>query len=296
LPSIASFTKDQVLLNAAKKNNVRTVGMPGSWDHFGRQYMPFKSDKLLVWGEQLKEEAIKYQFYKGDNIIVTGAPHFDQYVNNDNIKERKDFFNEIGFDSDTKLIFFGTGGSYYKDSYDIIDMLVKWIDEKAFGDKTALIVRPYPGAKHEEGKFDCFRNHPKVHFFEGNNWTSFAGFKAFINYLYYSDVIINVYSSISLEGAVMNRSVININFDGYQNRKAGETVKRFENLTHFSYLTKTKGVYNANSKEGLKNSIKEYFNNPKKDEVERRKLVENMCYKIDGEVSGRIVEEILNIH
>src|SRR3989344_1436623 len=56
LPDVLSI-QDVSVLREAKRHNIRTLGMPGSWDHLPKRYEPFHVDPLLVWADPFKQEA-----------------------------------------------------------------------------------------------------------------------------------------------------------------------------------------------------------------------------------------------
>jgi len=50
LPDVHSI-QDVTVLREAKRQKIKTIGMPGSWDHFPKRFEPLRVDKLMVWNE-----------------------------------------------------------------------------------------------------------------------------------------------------------------------------------------------------------------------------------------------------
>lgn len=291
LPNIA-HSPDLELLAEAKRQNIKSVGMCGSWDHFNKYFVPLRSDTLLAWNEPLKQEAIKYECYRPEQIKFVGFPQFDAYVDRSIYNPREKFLNDRGFPPDAKIIFFASEGAYSLDGPDIIDMVVKSIESGSLPKNSRIILRLYPGVKSEEKTYEKFFNHPLIFIDSLDNWTTRDNFISFINSIYHSDIVISTYSTISVEAAVFNKPLININFDGYNIRPAHKTVRRLENFSHFQHVLNTGAVVNVKSQNELLAAINTYLKNPSLDNDKRTYLQDYMCYKLDGKSSERIVENL----
>ncbi len=293
LPNIA-HSPDLELLAEAKRQGVKSVGMCGSWDHFNKYFVPLRSDILLAWNEPLKKEAIEYECYKPEQIKLVGFPQFDAYFNKAVYISREEFLKNKKIPTDSKIIFFASEGAYSLDGPDIIDMMVKWIESGELPRNSRIILRLYPGVKAEEKTYERFFNHPLIYVDSLDNWTSRDNFISFINTIRHSDVVISTYSTVSVEAVVFNKPLININFDGYHIRPSHKTVRRLSNFSHFWHVLNTGALINIESQNDLLVAIKNYLNNPLLDEDKRIILQNNMCYKLDGKTSRRIVENLIS--
>lgn len=293
LPNIA-HSPDLELLAEAKRQRVQSVGMCGSWDHFNKYFVPLRSDILLAWNEPLKREALEYERYKPEQIKLVGFPQFDAYLNKAVYISREEFLKNKKLPPDSKVIFFASEGAYSLDGPDIIDMMVKWIERGKLSRNSRIILRLYPGFKAEEKTYERFFNHPLVYVDSLDNWTTRDNFISFINTIRHSDVVISTYSTISVEAAVFNKPLININFDGYHIRSLHKTVRRLEDFSHFRHVSMTGALVNVESQNELLMALKSYLNNPLLDEDKRVILQNNMCHKLDGKTSERIVENLVS--
>ena len=293
LPNIA-HSPDLELLAEAKRRGIRSVGMCGSWDHFNKYFVPLRSDILLAWNEPLKREAVEHECYKLEQIKLVGFPQFDTYLNKSIYTTREEFLKNKNFPPDAKVFFFASEGAYSLDGPDIIDMMVKWIENGELPGNSRIILRLYPGVKSEEEAYKKFFNHHLKFVDSVDNWTTRNNFISFINTLRHSDVIISTYSTISVEAVVFNKPLININFDGYHVRLPHKAVRRLEGFSHFRHVLTTGALINVESQNELLVAIKNYLNNPLLDEDKRIILQNNMCYKLDGKTSKRIVENLIS--
>ena len=63
------------LLRTAKRRGIRTVAVDPSWDNFTNKLIPVRQvDRLVVWNDIMKSQAIELHGYRDDMIRVAGAP------------------------------------------------------------------------------------------------------------------------------------------------------------------------------------------------------------------------------
>jgi CDP-glycerol glycerophosphotransferase (TagB/SpsB family) len=296
--------QDITLLREARRHGVKTVGMPGSWDHFPKRFEPLKLDTLLVWNETVKKEGIELQGYDEKNIAITGVPHYDIFAREDLLESRKSFCKKHGFDPAKKILFFASDSRYAPNDGDIVSIMLEAIKNKQFYRDAQILVRPYPGISSEHEKFDQFNNEPLVYVdwiepiklfgHSGFGWyPKFEEIVYFMNCLYHADVIVNTYSSVSVEGSAFLKPIININFDGYDTKPFEKSVKRFGRQTHSRHVLDTGGAIQAENAEALINIINAFLKNPETNEDNVITLRDKMCWRVDGESSKRIADHII---
>ncbi len=292
IPNVA-HSPDLDLLSESKRRKIKSVGMSGSWDHFNKYFVPLRSDVFLAWNEPSKKEAIVYEGYNEDQVRLVGFSQFDAYVNDRNITPREEFFKKINLPQDRKVIFFASEGAYSLDGPEVIDMILKWIDEGKIEGQPVVILRLYPGVPSEDSAYAKFAKHPLVHIDKTDNWGSVESLMHFINILYYSDVVISTYSTITVEASIFDKYLININFDGYHERPDFQSVKRLVNFSHFEHVSKAGGVRTVDTAKELLDHINTGVVSPGSNSDNREKLRQSMCWKLDGNSSRRVVYYIL---
>ena len=68
------------LLRTARRRGVRSMAIDPSWDNFTNKLIPVRQvDRLVVWNEIMKQQAIALHGYGADAIRVAGAPQFDPH-------------------------------------------------------------------------------------------------------------------------------------------------------------------------------------------------------------------------
>lgn len=291
---------DMQLLAEAARNGVRTVGMISNWDHFDKYYLPFKVDALLAQSPQVRDLAIQYQWYRSEDIIVTGYPHCDLITQKKDAMTRAEILKSLGFSPDAKYIVFASGSAYTADEPDIIEKILEWADQNSFGCNLHVVIRPYLGGRgadqdFDEKKYNRFHEHPRVTFYEREFWGDLEKSIYFTSILRHADATVIGYSTMVLEAAVLDKPLISPSFDGYHERPFNRSIKRFELREHFQDILKTGALKQARNFDDLFRFLNEYLKNPHLDADKREKLREIALYKTDGKASERVVEELLRV-
>lgn len=293
------------LLREAKRQGVRSVGMTASWDHFPKRFEARKPDRLLVWNETLKKEAIELQNYQSDKISIVGVPQYDLFVQKERLLSRQEFFRQLNLDPSKKLISFFSSSKRAPDDGDIVEMILKWNQEKKLVAPVDLYIRPYPGVVSDHEKFDRFQNESGVYIDwierqrlfgdSAHAWyPTLEGMIFFMNVLYHSDIVISTYSSVSVEASAFLKPAININFDGYKSRPFPQSIKRSKYKSHFNHVMTTGGIKQTETSDDLLKFINEFLRHPDANKESLIELRDKMCWRIDGQAAERISGHLLN--
>jgi hypothetical protein len=291
------------LAKAAKKRKIKIIGIPKSWDNLSKYGIRAKADILILWNKFMLEEAEKYQNYKEKNLRIIGIPQFDDYLNKDKIWSRKKFCSIYNLDVEKNIIFFGSEGKLHQTDKEIAGILFSFIEKNELLKNCQLLIRPHFGYQDDELKFknlfgkenvvvDLFNN-PSNYF--RDHWDYSTEFKErFINSIYHSDIIINTYSTLTLDGAFFNKPIICINFDGHKIKSYSEQTARWGQITYYNSIIKIGAVSVVNNSFELKEAINKYLSDKNYKDKERGKLREVFCYKQDGKSGQRLSEIVIN--
>jgi CDP-glycerol glycerophosphotransferase (TagB/SpsB family) len=115
----------------------------------------------------------------------------------------------------------------------------------------------------------------------------------------YSDVVVNVASTIAIEASIFDTPVVNVSFDGEAPSEWARSARRYYRFTHYVNITRYGAVRIAATPEELVEHVGRYLDNPALDRDGRRKVVEEQCQFLDGQSSERagtfVVEELAAI-
>ncbi len=116
--------------------------------------------------------------------------------------------------------------------------------------------------------------------------------------LKYSEVVINMFSTLNIEASIFDTPAINVAFDFEHKSPPGSKIARFnihydEVQTHNQRIVKSGGVSMARSTEDMIQQISNYLDNPNSEADGRRRIVESECGANLGEAGKALAGEIL---
>lgn len=290
------------LLREAKQRGVLTIGFINSWDKVtARCMMRLLPNKTIVFNDLVKRDLVAYNEINERDIFVSGIPQYDHYFK-DTFLSREDFFKSIGIDPRKQLIVYAPMGKAYSNSdWDIIDLLYAMKNNGEFGSNAELLVRFQPNdfIKDEELQKRpwLIYDYPGKRFSttRGVDWDMDASdLKHLRNTLKHMSVLICYASSMSIDGVIFGKPVININFELEPLESLSKPATFYYGLTHYKEALATGGIKLVGSKKELISAVKAYLGNSLLDENERARLVNEQCKFTDGMSGKRIGELVLS--
>ena len=133
--------------------SARALGIPSamlvfSWDNLSNKGLIHEPpDRMLVWNQVQAREAFKLHKYPKEQVVITGAPRFDEMFEMTAATTREQFCELIGADPGKPMI------SYLCSSKFVADVerqfTVRWISElRRGGDQNlagcTIVIRPHP--------------------------------------------------------------------------------------------------------------------------------------------------------
>ncbi len=304
-PSLIDTDFDVPIAVEARRLGIHVVGMVRSWDNLNNHgLLAFVPDRFIVQNAWLKGSAEKFQAIpKGFIKDVVGLPHYDLYKDTSRyIKSREEFFTQYGLDLNKKLILLGGSDFYYTE--DVLPKVInKLIESKQITEPVQVIFRPHPVSLFniKEYKLNELKHIALDPTFVDTGTAKFSNEEKFVNLMTHSDIIINIASTLSIDGAVFDTPVICINFDDSARKLSRwESVHRlYDTFDHYEQLVKTGGVRTPQSHQELAKDINDYLKDPSIDKEGRKQILENFVEPFDGKTSERLatilVKETSNI-
>lgn len=290
------FNDDDVHLMAeARRSRAMTIGMVRSWDNFTTKGVPrIRPDFLIVQNEIIKKEANKFGCIPLSKIFVSGVSQYDRYISGKRMS-REDFFKKIGLNPKRKLILLSPFGQRFSDiDGEIMDILKNFIKNKEIPDADVL-VRNTPNDTVVMGHFvpdSHFYIDDPGHFFKPGVYRDRELGGSDLDWLAscldHVDVIVAAGASIGIDAAIFGKPTIIIHFDGYQKKPYLFSMRRCVEYDHPAPLIKSDAMRSAQSIDQLRDYLREYLENPKKDEAARQAMLRDYCWKLDGRSGQRI--------
>lgn len=260
------------LVYAANKKKIKTAAFIFSWDNLASKgRMASNFDYYLVWSNLMKHDLLKfYNSIKKTQVKVVGTPQFVPYVMESYKMSKLDFISEFDLDSNLKTICFSCGDiSTSKNDELYIETIANAILEKTI-EPVNFIVRTSPAEDpiRFKGLVEDFSfikwNFPKWHQVRPNHQESWSqriptigDVKQLRTLLEYSDLNINMLSTMSLDSMMFDKPVINPVFGHANNGLYND--QRFLGYQHIQHLVISNASKVVKNKKQLLESISGYL-------------------------------------
>ena len=182
----------------------------------------------------------------------------------------------------------------------MIDLLYELRQKGRFGDHAVLRVRfpPNDYFDYEEiNKRPFLRyDYPGVRFSKkrGVDWDmSPRELSHLTDTLRHMSLLICYGSSMSVDAALLDKPVININFEPVTCKSTDLSAVKFYGMTHYKKALETGGIRLVNSERELIKWVTAYLENPSLDHDGRARLAREQCQFLDGRSGERIGKFIL---
>jgi hypothetical protein len=275
-----------------------------SWDNFTNKLMPVRRvDRLVVWNELMKAQAIDLHGYQPDEIRVTGVPQWDRYFTHGASADRAGFFRRIGADPARRLVTLTTTPQeLYPDHDHVLRVMAEAVRDGRWP-SAQILVRLHP--RDDRAKYAPFEGAAGVIIEKPFRETVRAGDGLAVdvtaenqqhlaNTLRHSDVIVNVASTIAIEAAIFDTPVVNVAFDGEREQDFARSARRYYQFTHYVNITRHNAVRVAWSPDELIGHVRSYLDDPAQDRDGRAKVVREQCQYTDGRAAERVARSVVD--
>lgn len=315
--SLGTFNYDQYLMREAKKRKVSVISVVLSWDNTTCRGMPAAvSDKVIAWTDIMKKELIELNDIDSNKIFVGGVAHYDHYFVDDAFMSKDKLFSELGLINDRRTIFFGTKSpNCYANNALVAKLIVEAIKNGHLYENCQLLVRMHPiyyrridGELVFQSFLDEMLELKKLynHFvinepvMKSNN-LNYAmpedEIKLLASILKYSDLMVNIFSTLNIEASVFDTPIVNVSFNGHvpeEISKARYNVDIDLNQSHNQRIVQSDGVAMAYKEDQLIPLINEELSNPLRRRKGRQRIVQNEAGPLHGNAGKKIADLILS--
>ncbi len=275
------------LLYAAEKEKIKTCSFIFSWDNLASKgRMAGNFNHYLVWSGLMKDELLQFYGRISDKQVqVVGTPQFEPYVMPEYSSTKNEFHNRFDLDSELKTICFSCGDvSTSANDPLYIETIAEALIKNEIEENLNFLVRTSPAEEPE--RFTYLRE--KYPFIKWNYpaWTqsrsdhsetwsqripSTKDLKDLRMILEFSDLGINMCSTMSLDFMVFDKPVINPVFGNEYNGLYND--QRFLKYAHYKKVVESGAVIIAKNKKELIAGINTYLEKPGLHSPERKSLL-----------------------
>lgn len=292
------------LMRTARRRGVPCMVIDASWDNFTNKLLPVRqADRLVVWNNLMKEQAVTLHGYQPEAVRVTGAPQFDAHFKPQVRATRDEFFRRIGADPSRQLIVVTTTPrSLYRHHDHVLRTLSAAIENGPLANAQVL-VRLHP--RDEVAAYEAFAHTPHVTIEKPFRSTVTVADGLAIDVmpehqrhlgdtLCHADVVVNVASTITIEACIFDTPVVNICFDGPEEEPYERSARRYYKFTHYVNITNRGAVRVAQSPQEMVEAVARYLGDPALDAEGRHQVVVDQCQYTDGQSAARMVSAVLD--
>lgn len=256
---------------------------------------------LLIWGPSMADDAYNLQGLSSKQVKMIGAIRYDR-INEKIHKDRETFLRSLKLDPQKRTILFA--GSRIE--YHYFEFLEVFKDLYRQGNDYQVIIRIYPSKGLMNSVYippllQYASSIPGVavsladpHYSSGDRDQEVLQIEEdeLWHSIKYSDVVVNLFSTINLEACLFDKPVIQMWYFG----GPGKLMLRkpiyipYPTYFHIRKLLSYNGTQTATSRQELITLIKEAVIFPERFREGRLKTVEQECGTLDGNVSQRLVD------
>jgi CDP-glycerol glycerophosphotransferase (TagB/SpsB family) len=116
-----------------------------------------------------------------------------------------------------------------------------------------------------------------------------------VNTFRHADVVINLSSTVTIDAALLDRPVINLDYDPEPGQPQQELIREINHLwTHFKPVAESGGVWLVDNDEELITAVRTYLRHPELHREKRRWIAEYVCGYTDGRSGERVANAIID--
>ncbi|HXD19219.1 MAG TPA: hypothetical protein VN654_19535 [Vicinamibacterales bacterium] len=232
LVDFGSYQTDYV--KAAHRSGVPVVFLPFSWDNLtNRGLVRVAPDRVLVWNDYQKAEAVDLHGVPADRVVVTGAPRFDDFFAMRPATTREAFCAGIGLPPGQPMVLYTCSSNFVAPRE--VEFVRRWIAELRKSPlphlhDCGILVRPHPAHRQQWEAADL-ADLPRV-----SLWLEKCEMNAdqgLYDSLYHAAAVVGLNTSAMIEAAIVGRPVFTIGTDEFA---AGQ-----QGTLHYRYLLTENG-------------------------------------------------------
>jgi hypothetical protein len=222
----------------------RALGIPcglcvHSWDNLtNKGLIHVVPDAVYVWNEAQQTEAADLHGVPASQVIVTGAPPYDQWFERRPSTTREEFCRKIGLPPNRPFFLYLCSSKFIAPRE--AEFIAKWVRAVRAADDAgvrdaAVLVRPHPRGDMRGLDGRELRGLPNVVVWppEGANPVDTNSRNDYFDSLYHSVAAVGINTSAQIEAGIVGRPVFSI--------RAAEYATTQEGTLHFHYLVNEHG-------------------------------------------------------
>lgn len=292
------------IVAAARRLGIPTLAFITSWDNLStKPRLTFDYDGYLVWSEHMKTELLEFHPpSRKRSIAVVGAPQYDVFHQEKFRESRESFLQRYELDPARPVILYCLGSpNMFREDFGAAQFIERMPEHPVLAN-AQVILRAHPGHL-EKGLTELERirdRHPHVviqgphRYWQKMPFQGEASIFEWVNTVRHSDIFINLASTMTVDGSIFDKPIVNINFDPEPGAPNQRMIKEANSRwNHFRPITESGGVWEVNSVDEMLAAAASYLQHPELHREGRRRIVEHVCGTVDGQCGKRMAKAVL---
>lgn len=294
---------EEMALRVAARDGVPVLASILSFDNLTtRSWMPFAADRYLLWNRYNAAELRRgYSEAANVEIELVGSPQFDFYYDPSYVWPIEEWLVDLGLDAGHRWVLFG--GGYYTCAPHEPQFLAHLDDAITSGrlpSDVRILFRKHPVDPIDRWTpvLERARNvvytepwavRSKV---RGHTNVRRRDIEQLASTLYHCAVHVNVASTMSIDGAILDRPQVGPAYDWSPGGKYHRSSFECYQQEHFLPLLSSGGITVATSPERLVEAVRLGLDEPAIRRSERDLLVREACTYHDGLATQRVISQL----
>jgi hypothetical protein len=300
------FFPDAVVLREAEKRRIETATVVLSWDNpTSKGYRGADPGRTIVWSDEMARQVAHHHDYPRERIVVAGVPHFDDYVRDGALPARE----ELGLDPDRRLVVFATGApATFSANVAVAEALAEAVASDALGSPSQLVVRLHP-LNFRPGHEAPLEDYERLAATYGHTRLDIPDIRSesltvdmpdsdrrrLGALIKNCDVLVNVFSTTTLEAFLVDRPVVLVSSDVDANRDAAYGLRGFHDYEHVRAVIDQRAAKVARAIPEIIEHVREYLADPSLDGDGRRRVAVRELGPADGSAGRRVGKSLLGL-
>lgn len=284
---------EEPFLFAAAALGIPTLGCIQSFDHLTGRSLPADCDHFAVWNERMREQLLRYHRVRVPlRIHLTGTAQFDFHVQEEFRWSRDETLRRLGLEPGDRYVLYAANTFTQTPTEPaLVREFVERSGRVAGLERHRVVVRLHPNDQFERWN-ELVSGNPRVVVSRPSprmeTFSTPEEQARLVSTLLHADASCNMWSSMSLDAAVVGTPVVCVAFA----REAGSPEDRFcrgvYDADFYRPIVESGGVRMAYDMDALLTEIAAYARDRSRDAVERARLAAQECGPLDGRSAERI--------
>lgn len=294
--SVTPFLKEEELfLRVATEQKIPLVASLLSFDNSTtRGWIPVSFQHYMVWNNFNKNQVLRaYPQVSPSQVTVVGAPQFDFYASAEYCWEESRWRKEFGIPDSRPVILYGANSHFFTPNEPfLVEQLDKAIQAGEIPGNPVILLRSHPTDRRErweplvkKARHIIFDNG-----FQPSKYSdiSLEDIKRLVSTLKYSQVHINICSTMALDGAFFDKPQIAPAYDDTPGTKYDRSIRELYMAEHYQPIVESGGITQAFNRDELIFATKNALLNPGNRRQQRSAMLESLISFQDGRSADRV--------